>query len=43
MGLLPTLVPAVAYVQKVDPEAAKPLIERVTSGCRTFPSRPDLP
>ena len=34
---------AVAYVQKVDPEAAKPLIGRVTSGCRKFPSRPDLP
>lgn len=34
---------AVAYVQKVDPEAAKPLIERVTSGCRKFPPRPDLP
>jgi hypothetical protein len=34
---------AVAYVQKVDPEAAKALIERVTSGCRKFPSRSDLP
>jgi hypothetical protein len=34
---------AVAYVQKVDPEAAKPLIERVTSGCRKFPSQSDLP
>jgi hypothetical protein len=34
---------AVAYVQKVDPDAAKPLIERVTSGCRKFPPRPDLP
>lgn len=34
---------AVAYVQKVDPEAAKPLMERVTSACRKFPPRPDLP
>jgi hypothetical protein len=34
---------AVAYVQKVDPEAAKPLTERVTSGCQKFPPRPDLP
>ena len=34
---------AVAYVQKVDPEAAKPLIERVTSGCQKFPPRPDRP
>lgn len=34
---------AVAFVQKVDPEAAKPLIERVTSACRKVPSRSDLP
>jgi len=34
---------AVAYVQKVDPEAAKPLMERVTSACQKFPSRSDLP
>ena len=34
---------AVAYVQRVDPEAAKPLMERVSSGCRNFPSRSDLP
>jgi hypothetical protein len=34
---------AVAYVQKVDPEAAKPLIGRVTSACQKFPSRSDLP
>lgn len=34
---------AVAYVQKVDPEAAKPLIERVTSGCRNFPPGANLP
>lgn len=34
---------AVAYVQKVDPEAAKPLIARVTSACQKFPSRSDLP
>jgi hypothetical protein len=34
---------AVAYVQKVGPEAAKPLTERVSSGCRKFPSRSDLP
>jgi len=34
---------AVAYVQRVDPEAAKPLLEHVSSGCRNFPSRSDLP
>jgi hypothetical protein len=34
---------AVAYVQKVDPEVAKPLVERVTSACRKFPSRSDQP
>jgi hypothetical protein len=34
---------AVAYVQKVDPEVGKTLIERVSSGCRKFPSRSDLP
>jgi len=34
---------AVAYVQRVDPEAAEPLMERVSSGCRNFPSRSDLP
>ena len=34
---------AVAYVQKVDLEAAKPLMERVTSACQKFPSHSDLP
>jgi len=34
---------AVAYVQRVDPEAAKPLVKLVSSGCRNFPSLSDLP
>lgn len=36
---------ALAYVQKVDPEAAKPLFERQQkdSACGKFPMRPDLP
>jgi hypothetical protein len=34
---------AVTYVQRVDPEAAKPLVELVSSGCRNFPSLSDLP
>ena len=34
---------AVAYVQRVDPEAAKPLVELMSSGCRNFPSLSDLP
>jgi hypothetical protein len=34
---------AVAYVQRVDPEAAKPLSERVAPGCQSFWNRSDLP
>ena len=34
---------AVAYVQRVDPEAAKPLSERVAPTCQTFWNRSDLP
>jgi hypothetical protein len=34
---------AVAYVQRVDPEAAKPLSERVASTCQSFWNRTDLP
>ena len=34
---------AVAYVQRVDPEAAKPLTERVSSGCRKFGLSSNLP
>lgn len=33
---------AVAYVQRVDPEAAKPLMEQVSSGCRKSGPRSDL-
>lgn len=34
---------AIAYLQRVDPEAAKPLAERVNPGCRSVLSRSDLP
>ena len=34
---------AVAYVQRVDPEAAKPLSERVAPTCQSFWNRTDLP
>jgi len=34
---------ALAYVERVDPEAAKPLLERVTPACQSFPRRRDLP
>jgi hypothetical protein len=33
---------AIAYVQRVDPEAAKPLLERVSTGCRSFPCSESL-
>jgi hypothetical protein len=35
---------SLSYVEKVDPEAAKPLSEQLKdSPCRKFPARPDLP
>jgi len=34
---------ALAYVQRVDPEAAKSLLERVNPGCRSFGSGTGLP